>query len=309
MSEDSPKSASLALAGRQAAVWLVKLLGLCCSTIWQAYVRFARRRHLLYAAAISYYGIISLVPFLALLLSILGWQLRAEQSRQAISRVLTGLSPVQTEFLLNTAKAISVTSPWAMVLYGLGLAWAGAYLFESVERVINAIWHGTNDRAFHVRKLIAMGVVILAGLLLLASIALGATWASLGKIAHLTGQEWEDLGRSLKKAAILIPLITSTGMFTLLYKFLPTKPVPLRAAFSGGIFSGLSWELSKWLFGLFVTLSGHNYGSIYGSLANIVIIMLWIHVSAIILILGAHVACVVQEQVELKPSANFWLRN
>jgi membrane protein len=294
---------------RKAAVWSFKRLEYCCSTIWQAYVRFARRRHLLYAAAISYYGIISLVPFLALLLSILGWQLRAEQSRQAISRVLTGLSPVQTEFLLNAAKAISVTSPWAIVLYGLGLAWAGAYLFESIERVINAIWHGTNDRAFHVRKMIAMGVVIIAGLLLLGSIALGATWASLGKIAHITGQEWEELGRSLKKAAIFIPLITSTGMFTLMYKFLPTKSVPLRAALSGGIFGGLSWEFSKWLFGLFVALSGHNYGTIYGSLANIVIIMLWIHVSAIILILGAHVACVVQERVELKPAADFWLRN
>lgn len=311
MSEVSPRPVCCALTLRRALAWSVKSLSLCCATIWEAYVRFARRRHLLYAAAISYYGIISLVPFLALLLSILGWQLRAEESRQTISRVLTGLSPVQTEFLLNAAKTISLTSPWAMAIYGLGLVWAGAYLFESIERVINAIWHGTSDRAFHIRKMIAMGVVILAGLLLLGSIALGAIWASLGKIAHLTGAggEWQDLSKTLKKFAIFLPLITSTGMFTLLYKFLPTKKVPLRAAFAGGLFCGLCWELSKWLFGLFVTLSGHNYGTVYGSLANIVIIMLWIHLSAVILIIGAHVACVVQERAEFKAPADFWLRN
>jgi membrane protein len=309
LSEVSPKIASRAGQGRKAVVWFYRHLHSCCATIWEAYHRFARRRHLLYAAALSYYGIISLVPFLALVLSLLGFYLRAEQSRQAISQVLTGLSPVQTEFLLNAAKAISVTSPWAMVLYGLGLLWAGAYLFESIERVINSIWHGTIDRAFHVRKLIAMGVVLVAAILLLTSIAVGAAWASLGNLSHLTGGELEPLRRSLKKAAILIPLITSTGMFTLMFKFLPTKRVPLRAALAGGVFCGLTWEFSKWLFGLFVALSGRNYGSLYGSLANIVIIMLWIHVSAIILILGAHVACLVQEQRESKAPADFWLRN
>jgi membrane protein len=308
LSEVSPRPIFCALTFRRARAWSIKHLRACCAAIWEAYARFARRRHLLYAAAISYYGIISLVRFLALVLSVLGFYLRAEQSRQAIRQVLTGLSPVQTEFLLSAARAIAVTSPWAMVLYGLGLLWAGAYLFESIERVINAIWHGTIDRAFHVRKLIAMGVVLVAAILLLSSIAVSAAWASLGNLSHLTGGEWEPLRRSLKKAAILIPLMTSTGMFTLLLKFLPTKKVPIRAALAGGIFCGLSWELSKWLFGLFVALSGRNYGSLYGSLANIVIIMLWIHLTAVILIMGAHIACIVQERVELKSTAEFWLK-
>ena len=282
----------LGRAGR----WLWRDVTLCGSTIWQSYVRFARQRHLLYAAAISYYGIISLVPLLAIGLSIGGWLLRSPEASAAFGKVLSEILPVRSETIVSATRKVSAASLWAFVIYLFGLLWAGAYLFESVERVINAVCNEATDRAYHVRKFFGMAAAMAAGVLLLVSVGLGAAWAAMSHTVSLPAAEWVHLGRLIKRAAILLPLLTSTVMFTLVYRLLPRRRIAWRAAFAGGLYAGLFWEFSKWAFGLFVIFAGREYGTLYGSLANVVIIMLWIHVSAIILILGAHTTCIVQER-------------
>ena len=277
---------------------LLRMLYICGETVWEGYVRFARQRHLLFAASVSYYGIISLAPLLAVTLTVCGWLIHSEEAGRALAKALAEVFPVDMETFQNAARVVSATSPWAFVIYLLCLAWAGAYLFESVERVINAVCGQSMDRAYHVRKLIGMLTALAAGMLLLISVVLGAAWAALTQAVPLPPDEFLRLRHLIHQGAVLIPLVTSTVTFTLIYKFMPIKRVPWRAALSGGVFAGLAWELSKWAFGLFVVLSGRNYGALYGSLANIVIIMLWIHLSAVILILGAHIGCVVQERIE-----------
>jgi len=292
------KGERLLFSLKQARRWLWQALAAIGSTIWQSYVRFAQRHHLLYAAAISYYGLLSLVPLLALALSLFGRLLRSEEASQALGEVLGGLFPVPAKAFVSAARAISATSPWADLVYLFGLIWAGAYLFESIERVVNAVCGGATDRAYHMRKLIGMAAVVAAGFLLLISVALWTSWTALGQLVQLPGSEWVRIGILIKRTGILLPLFTSTLVFTLVYKLLPKRRIPWRAALAGGVFAGLFWEISKLGFGLFVVFSGREYGTLYGSLANVVIIMLWFHLSAIILILGAHIGCIVQERLE-----------
>jgi len=301
------------LAGR----WLWRKAAAGGTTMWEGYARFARQHHLLYAAAISYYGIISLVPLLAIVIYISAWAMRSDEATYALAKALAMMFPASSiDRIRHAVQKVSATSPWAFTLYLFGLVWAAAYLFESIERVINVIWVGATERSYHVRKLIGMSVVLSTGFLLFLSILMIATWATLSQAVVLPGEAWIKFVSLLNRAGILLPLFTSTVMFVLVYKLLPTRRVHWRAALAGGIFSGLFWETSKWLFGWFVFKSGREYGAIYGSLAGVVIIMLWIHISAIILILGAHVACIIQEKIDLaaaeaaqRKNADFWLNH
>jgi membrane protein len=301
---------------KQAGRWLWRKAAAGCTTIWEGYARFARQHHLLYAAAISYYGIISLVPLLAIVIYISAWAMRSDAATDALAKALAMMFPVPIETFRRGARTVSATSPWAFTLYLFGLLWAAAYLFESIERVINVIWVGATERSYHVRKLIGMSVVLSTGFLLFLSILMIATWAALSQAVALPSEAWIKFVSLLNRAGVLLPLFTSTVMFVLVYKLLPTRRVHWRAALAGGVFSGLFWETSKWLFGWFVFKSGREYGAIYGSLAGVVIIMLWIHISAIILILGAHVACITQEKIDLaaaeaaqRKNADFWLNH
>ena len=296
---------------RQAGRWLWHLLKTSGSIVWESYARFARQRHLLFAAAISYYGIISLVPLIAIALTICGWLLQSEAATQSLVKTLAQLFPVDIGTFRNAAKVVSATSPWALMIYLFGLAWAGAYLFESIERVINAVCCQANDRAFHIRKIIGMTAATGAGILLLLSVAFGAAWATLGQAAWLPEVSWAIIGNLAKRAGVYLPLLTSTLVFILLYKFMPVQRPAWSAALAGGLFAGFSWEVIKWAFGVFLVFTGREYGSLYGSLANVVILMLWIHLSAVILILGAHISCIVQErlQPESVTAADLWLAN
>jgi membrane protein len=292
---------------------LIRLFLVSCTTVWEAYVRFARQHHILYAAAISYYGLISLIPVVAIALSISGSLLGGEESSNAVQELLEAVFPsVPQQAFARATKTLTDTSPWAMALYLFGLVWAGAYLFESIDRVINAIWSGAATRAYHVRKVLSMALVLVVGILLLCSVVAGAAWATLGHAVNIPFERWASASHLVRRLGILAPLFTSVTVFSLLYRFLPTRRVPWRAALVGGVFAGFFWEISKWLFGVFVVRSGNAYGSLYGSLANVVIIMLWIHISAVILIIGAHVGCIVQERVEgriRQEQGQFWLDN
>jgi membrane protein len=268
------------------------------SIIGQSFLAFGRQRHLLYAAAISYYGVISLVPLIAIGLSICGWLLRTEEAGEALGKALSAIFPVKSEIFIGAAKAVSAASPWAFVLYLFGLLWAAAYLFESVERVVNAVCCNGGERAFHMRKLIGLVAALIAGVLLLLSVGLGAAQAAFIHAVQLPSGAWESVDRLISRFAILLPLLTSALMFTLIYKLMPIDCIPWKAALAGGVYAGLFWEFSKWAFSIFVILASKNYGALYGSLANLVIIMLWIHVSAIILILGAHVSRITRERMQ-----------
>ncbi len=215
-----------------------------------------------------------------------------------MGRALSTIFPVRAETLISAARTVSGTSPWAFAIYLFGLLWAGAYLFESVERVVNAVCCEANERAYHMRKLIGLLAAVVAGILLLVSVALGAAQAALVHAVHLPPGAWMIVDRLIGRFSILVPLLTSTIMFTVIYRLMPIERIPWRSAVTGGFFAALFWEFSKWAFGLFVIFSGRKYGALYGSLANVVIIMLWIHVSAIILILGAHVTRITRQRME-----------
>lgn len=278
--------------------WLWISLERGLSAFFEACRRFGDERHLLFAAAISYYGIISLVPLVAIGLTVCGWFIKTEAAGITVSHALSNLFPITPESLLEAVRRVSATSTWAFVLYLGGLVWAGAYLFESIERVVNAICGDASDRAFIHRKFIAIAAVMGAGLLLLSSVILGAVWAAFRRVVDLPTTQIAFTHWLIGKIGILLPLVTSTLVFALVYKLLPTRRIPWKSALSGGIFAGLLWEFSKWGFGIFVVLSGRNYGSLYGSLANLVLIMLWIHLSALILIIGAHISRIVRERME-----------
>jgi membrane protein len=68
---------------------------------------------------------------------------------------------------------------------------------------------------------------------------------------------------------------------------IPNRSVPWRFAFSGAFVGGVLWQVAKAGFVWFITSGLTNYGLVYGSLASVVILMLWTYLSAVILFFGA----------------------
>ena len=126
-----------------------------------------------------------------------------------------------------------------------------------------------------------------------ASIALSSYLVSIVAV-----DEYDVLGLS-DMFIRLLPLLSSIIAFIILYIAVPNKAVPFKFALSGAIVAGVLFELAKKAFALYIT-AFPSYQVIYGALATIPIIFLWVYVSWIIVLTGALITVSLQEYGLLK---------
>ena len=267
-----------------------KFIGL----VWSDYVADNGN---LSAAAVSFFVFLSLIPLLLLAIAIGGFVLgspgRAEHIvLEAINSVAPGLA---SGWGLDSVRAaVDEIVAGRGVATGLGLVtllWIGTTVMASLEQAINVAWR-LGQRGFVRRRLLALVVLLAAYALLVVSFVLTASLSAARsmdiRVFGVLPSSWPWIWTL---AAYIIPLALSVGTFTLVYKVLPNTRVEWRVAFAGGVFAGMAWELAKHLFSLYVSNYAY-YSAIYGSLAGIILLLVWIYFSSIVAILGAEVASV-----------------
>ena len=260
--------------------------------------RFARDGCSLMAAASAYWGLLSLIPLGVLAISVFGRVLGSSQAaeRQVLS-LLEALLPVHAPDLEEAIRQFTYPSGrWFVEVLSLfGLLWAGSRLFWTLEDVLTRVWSGHGrGRPIFVRNLVALGATVGAGLIFL--LTTGATTAAslaarLGTPALPGLTWWGPYVRSL------IPIVGAWVMFLLMYQFLPQERVHWRPAMIGAGAAALCWEVSRVAFARLVQESA-GYGSLYGSLAGTVVLVIWLYLAAAIMLVGAEIAVVLQRHAE-----------
>jgi membrane protein len=131
--------------------------------------------------------------------------------------------------------------------------------------------------------------------------------AALGLIAsfaHTRGAQaiaqYEPFGTVLAIFGHLTPYVLVTAVFTFVYGFMPNTKVQFRAALIGGLFAGVVWAATGMIFTSFVVESTRNI-VIYASFAIVIVALIWLHVSWLILLLGAQLSFYVQNPQYLRP--------
>ncbi|MDX2177897.1 MAG: YihY/virulence factor BrkB family protein [Candidatus Sumerlaeia bacterium] len=200
---------------------------------------------------------------------------------------------------------------------GLGVAGfvamlAAAYgLYNAVEGAMDATWRGAGARSFK------RTFSTFATLLLVAPVAIGlsltftgvasgakaylakqeqaaaAPEAGAGAVAALRDTTWRTVAVVLDKVDFVVPVLLNGLFFAMAYFFIPTARVRWGAAFAGGLFAGLLWEVSKAGFATYVFSSALNR-EIFASLGAIPIFLIWIYFSWAIFLLGNEFAYVAQ---------------
>lgn len=242
------------------------------------------------ASSMAYYALLSVFPLILLASALAAHLLDPEAAQAALARTLgTYLPPDAVEALQRSlAEAVRAREPAGLVALALFL-WSGSSATGSVRHALNRVLGGTRTRPFWRRRLLDMAATLLLGSLLGASLSLSAARAVLARLSPRLGPEIARLLPGLDTLGSLGPPVLAFATFALAYWLLPARRLPWRSLLAGAAVAAALFEAARAV--SFRALESFaRYQLVYGSLAGIIVFLVWVYVAAGVFLLGAEVA-------------------
>jgi membrane protein len=231
---------------------------------WDAYVRkdFTNK-----SASLSFYTIISIVPLVLVLVTLLGRFVPQDVLVRETVRLVEQFFPLQNPLFLKSIESLFAkhrTFGWVGLIT---LLFSSRLLYLNLEHFVNDLLHMDRRKNYFLRRLFFLIWVTATMSMLLTPILLGG------------------LRKSLSYFDIVIPgVLSSKGIFLLLsflmflivMLVLPTRRIPLKRAAAGGLVFAAALTLGQWGFKALTARSVSHYNVVYGSLASVILAAIWI---------------------------------
>lgn len=244
------------------------------------------------AASLSYTTLLTIIPLLALVFSILK---TIGVHRHAEPFIINLLSPLGEKGVSLGLQSISYVESIDVGVLGLigsvMLLYLALSLIEQMEGAYNAIWHLEKSRNMFRRFIVYTLLIIVGPVLVFGSIAMTAALVSTTFMQEMIKYEGVQMmeytfNRSLPYLFIIVA--TSITFF-----IIPNTKVKIINALIGGVIAGILWELLGWIFASFVVTSA-NHQAIYSGFAVVILFLLWLQISWLILLTGASITFYLQ---------------
>ncbi|QSA98150.1 YhjD/YihY/BrkB family envelope integrity protein [Methylococcus sp. EFPC2] len=244
------------------------------------------------AMSLVYTTLLSLAPVLAVSFSILKGFGVHNQIQPLLLQALAPLGPKAGELTANIIAFVENIQVGVLGFLGfLMLFYTVVSLLEQVEDCFNHIWRIAKPRSLYRRFSDYLSIVLIGPVLLFSAVGIAASMRNAAIVQDLIALE--PFGTAYYLAGNILPYLLVVAAFTFAYSFIPNTPVKLRPALVGGLFAGLTWKATGWLFTRFMADSA-QYSAIYSGFAVILLSMIWLYISWLILLFGAVVAFHVQ---------------
>ncbi|MGL6117420.1 virulence factor BrkB family protein [Plesiomonas sp.] len=270
--------------------------GLQSTTWWQnrgffrlLLSRSGESRLTITAGYLAYVTLLSLVPLVTVIFSVFtAFPVFVGITDQVKHFVFSNFVPATGDVVQNYLDQFVSNSSNMSAVGIIALVVTSLLLISAVDKALNAIWRSKHRRPAMVSFAVYWMILTLGPLLAGASLVTSSYLLSL-KLLTDTG-----INGVLDNLLVLLPMILSALSFWLLYGVVPTERVPTLHALSGALFAALLFEVSKKIFTLYIAFFP-SYQLIYGALAVIPILFVWVYLSWCIVLLGAEVTATLGE--------------
>jgi membrane protein len=242
----------------------------------------------LQAMSLTYSTLLSLVPFLAVMFSVL----KAFGVQNALEPFLAqALQPLGTDAAEVTSRIIGfVDNLQVGILGAAGMAmlfYTVVTLVAKIEDALNRIWRLPRSRSWPERITAYLSVVLVGPVMVFTALTLTASAQSYWLVERLIKIGFVSYVFTL--ATNVMPFILFCATFTFLYKLIPYTYVRTSSALIGGATAGLLWQVVGTVFAAFVANSA-QYAAIYSSFAILIVFLIWVYVGWLVFLVGAEVA-------------------
>ncbi len=240
------------------------------------------------ATSLVYTTLLSLVPFLAVMFSVLKAFGVHQQIEPILSQALDPLGEKGVEITKNIIQFVDNLKVGVLGAVGVaGLFYTTYSLIEKIEEALNSIWRVEVGRPLTRRITDYLSVVLVGPVFVFTAVGLTASAQSHWLVQKVIAIQ--PLGHLIVIFTNLLPFLFMCMIFTFIYKFLPNTVVNLSSAFVGGLTAGTFWQVAGMAFAAFVVSTG-RYSAIYSSFAVLILFLIWLYVGWLIVLAGAQVA-------------------
>jgi membrane protein len=255
-----------------------------------------------WAAALTYYAILSIFPALLVFVSVLG--LIGESATQPLLDNLTEVAPGPAQEIFTSAiQNLNESQGAAGVLFVVGLVtalWSASGYVGAFMRASNSVYEVDEGRPFWklrpVQIAITLVMMILVSIGAVAVVITGPLAEQVGNVIGLGDAAvtaWD-----IAKWPVLVLLVSF--MFSILYWAAPNVRQPgFRWLTPGGILAVLLWIAASAAFALYVA-NFASYNKTYGSLGGVIVFLVWLWISNVAVLLGAELNAEVERARELE---------
>lgn len=257
----------------------------------QTFKHFIKDNGPQWAAAIAYYSLLSIFPLLLAAIAIAAYFVDRQWALEQGSQVLRGFVPSGTQFIREVIENVTETRGQVGILSILVLIWSGSRVFGVITKALNIAYHVSEPYGFFKRTLVELLMTFTIGVLFV--LAMGSRLL----ISFVEGLVTIPILRQhvfYQFLSYAIPAVLLLLSLFVTYRYVPRRRVAWWAALAGaGLFTAL-FLIAQPLFTGYIQRFA-DYSLVYGPLAILITLVLWIWISANLLLLGGELASHIQD--------------
>jgi membrane protein len=255
----------------------------------QSVLGFLQHEALQNAGSMAYFSILSVFQLLVLGVVVLSYFVGEGEAREFIIDQIQAGSPLDTSTIGSVIDAV-IESRGGISLFGLiFLIWGSLGVFSAVSQGVSRAFIAAPPRPFWRDKLVGLLLMVVTGLLGVASIMIGILTGIVQAAADDVVAGIPGGYLALSAIGFVLPLLLIFVAFLVLYRVVPNRPVTVREVWPGAVAATLLWTILRIGFTYYATQIA-NYDTAFGPISAAISLLVFLYFASVIVLLGAEVA-------------------
>lgn len=250
-----------------------------------------------YTAQCAYYTILSFIPFIIILLTLIQY---TDIDQTTLLAVIKAFIPnIMNEKVLNIVQEIYSKSFGTISISIIVVLWSAGNGFFALCKGFHVVYEIPKKRTYLYFKL--KGIV--STLIFILVIVLALILSVFGNyIVQKLSTQYQSVADALQ-GIINIGNVGLTAflfvIFLLMYKYIPNHKVKMKNQIPGALFASIAWSAVSYAFGMYINVFT-GFSLMYGSLTTVILTMMWVYTSMYVILLGAEINAMYTKSKKVK---------
>lgn len=246
------------------------------------------------AAQLAYYFLLAIFPLLIFLLTLVPL---FQIDQATITQMIEDYAPSNIASMLDsTLSDVLSSSSGGLLSVGLIVTlWSASNGMTALMNAFNVAYDVEDNRNFIVSKLLSIMFTVVLSLSVILTFVLIVFGEQIGNLMFgVIGldSQFQTLWNILRS---ILPLLLVFVVFLVMYTTAPNVRLKVKSVLPGALFTTIAFLLASWGFSLYIS-NFNNYSATYGSIAGVIILILWLYITGVIIILGAQINAIMHKR-------------